>query len=265
MLLAIDAGNTNTVFALFEKCRLLKQWRIATESARTGDEYLVWLSQLLALEKWNAQDIEACIISSVVPQVEFNLRQLSRDGLKLKPLVVGDDEVELGIEVRLGPESGVGADRLANAVGAHLKSKSALIVIDFGTATTFDVIAADGAYEGGVIAPGVHLSTKALYEAAAQLPHIEISKPARVIGKNTVQAMTSGLFWGYVSLIDGLVERIKEEYGAPMRVIATGGLSGVFAPHMDIIEDVDEDLTLHGLVEIYRRTSHAVPHQSGEV
>ncbi len=257
MLLAIDAGNTNTVFALFEGERLVRQWRIATSGTRTGDEYMVWLSQLLALEKWDTPAITACIISSVVPQVEFNLRQLSRSGLKLNPLVIGDSDVDLGIEVRLSPESGVGADRLANAVGAHLQYKQALIVIDFGTATTFDVVAADGAYEGGLIAPGVHLSTKALHEAAAQLPHVEISKPERIIGKNTIEAMTSGLFWGYVSLIDGLVGRIKAEYGQPMCVIATGGLSGVFAPHTDAIEHVDEDLTLKGLVEIYQRNASA--------
>ncbi len=255
MLLAIDAGNTNTVFALFEDARLVQQWRIATKDARTGDEYLVWLSQLLALEKRDARAIKGCIISSVVPQVEFNLSQLSREGLKVSPLVVGDDEVDIGVEVRLTPDSGVGADRLANAVGAHLEEKGAVIVIDFGTATTFDVVAADGAYEGGLITPGVHLSAKALHEASAKLPFIEISKPERLIGKNTVQAMTSGLFWGYVSLIDGLVARIKADYGQPMRVIATGGLSGVFAPHTDVIDRVDEDLTLKGLLEIYRRNA----------
>ena len=263
MLLAIDAGNTNTVFALFEGERLVKQWRIATEETRTGDEYMVWLSQLLVLGNWDMQSIDACIISSVVPQVAFNLRRLGREGLKLAPLVIGDEDVDIGIEVRLSPESGVGADRLANAVGAHLKHNQALIVIDFGTATTFDVVAADGAYEGGLITPGVHLSTKALHEAAAQLPYIEISKPEHVIGKNTIEAMTSGLFWGYVSLIDGLVARIKEEYGQPMCVIATGGLSGVFAPHTDVIEYVSEDLTLHGLVEIYRRNMRP-PHQDAQ-
>ncbi|MDP3399738.1 MAG: type III pantothenate kinase, partial [Brevundimonas sp.] len=195
-----------------------------------------------------------CIISSVVPQSIFNLRNLSRRYLDVEPMVVGQN-VDLGMQARIEKPSEAGADRLVNAIGAHLKYPGDLIVIDSGTATTFDVIAADGAFEGGVIAPGINLSLQALHEAAAMLPRIAIQRPDRVIGKDTVTNMQAGVFWGYISLIEGLVERIKAEWGKPMTVIGTGGVASLFEGATDHIDHFDPDLTLRGLLDVWRRNS----------
>jgi type III pantothenate kinase len=199
--------------------------------------------------------LDGCIISSVVPQSIFNLRNLSRRYLGVEPRVIGDN-VELGIAVRIAKPSEAGADRLVNAIGAHLTYPGDLIVIDSGTATTFDVVAADGAFEGGIIAPGVNLSLQALHEAAAMLPRIAIQRPARVIGKDTVSNMQSGVFWGYIALIEGLVARIKAEWGRPMTVIGTGGVVSLFEGATHSIDRFDPDLTLRGLLEIWRRNPH---------
>ena len=255
MLLAIEQGNTNTLFAVHDGTEWVAQWRTATESSRTADEYAVWLSQLLTMRGLSIKQLDGCIISSVVPQSIFNLRNLSRRYLSVEPLVIGDN-VDLGIGVRILKPSEAGADRLVNAIGAHLAYPGDLIIIDSGTATTFDVVAADGAFEGGVIAPGINLSLQALHEAAAMLPRIAIQRPERVIGKDTVSNMQSGVFWGYVALIEGLVARIKAEWGKPMTVIGTGGVASLFEGATDSIDRFDPDLTIRGLLEIWRRNTH---------
>ena len=255
MLLAIEQGNTNTLFAVHDGRDWIAQWRAATEASRTADEYAVWLSQLLDMRGLSIGALDACIVSSVVPQSIFNLRNLARRYLNVEPLVVGDN-VRLGPAARIDKPSEAGADRLVNAVGAHLTYPGDLIVIDSGTATTFDVVAADGAFEGGIIAPGINLSLQALHEAAAMLPRIAIQKPARVIGKDTVSNMQSGVFWGYIALIEGLVARIKTEWGKPMTVIGTGGVVSLFEGATDSIDHFDPDLTLRGLLEIHRRNTH---------
>ncbi len=255
MLLAIEQGNTNTLFAVHDGADWIAQWRTATESTRTADEYAVWLAQLLSMRGLDLGRLDACMISSVVPQSLFNLRNLARRYLSVEPMVIGEN-VDLGIPVRILKPSEAGADRLVNAVGAHLRYPGDLIVIDSGTATTFDVVAADGAFEGGVISPGINLSLQALHEAAAMLPRIAIQKPERVIGKDTVSNMQSGVFWGYVALIEGLVSRIKAEWGAPMTVIGTGGVASLFEGATTAIDHFDPDLTLRGLLEIRRRNTH---------
>lgn len=252
MLLAIEQGNTNTMFALHDGKAWVSQWRTATDMARTADEYAVWLHQLLAMQNMRLDIIDNCIISSVVPQSVFNLRNLARRYLKVEPLVVGEN-VALGIEVRIDKPSEAGADRLVNAIGGFVAYGGPLILIDSGTATTFDVVGADGAFEGGVISPGINLSMQALHEAAARLPRVAIARPAHVVGRGTVEAMQSGVFWGYISLIEGLIARIRAEYGQPMRTIATGGVASLFEGVTDQIEIFDPELTLRGLLEIVRR------------
>jgi type III pantothenate kinase len=252
MLLAIEQGNTNTLFALHDGAHWLVQWRAATDSARTADEYAVWLHQLLSMQGLAMGDIDACIVSSVVPQSVFNLRNLARRYLKVEPLVVGEN-VDLGIGIRIDKPSEAGADRLVNAVGGFIEYGGPLILIDSGTATTFDVVGVDGAFEGGVIAPGINLSMQALHSAAARLPRVAIARPSNVIGKGTVEAMQSGVFWGYVALIEGLIERIRAEYGQPMRAIATGGVASLFEGATTKIDAFDPELTLRGLLEITRR------------
>lgn len=249
MLLAVDVGNTNTVFALHDGSRIIAEWRCSTSHQRTADEYFVWLSQLMEFSRieWR---IASVVISSVVPQVVFNLRVFADRYCHCRPKVVGKPDVKLGVPVRVDPTTHVGADRLVNTVGAHDRYGGNLIVVDFGTATTFDVVGADGAYEGGVIAPGVNLSLKALHDAAAALPHIDVTKPERVVGTNTVACMQSGVFWGYVALIEGICARIRQERGVRMKVIGTGGLSTLFAQGTDVLEIVDTKLTIHGLVLI---------------
>jgi type III pantothenate kinase len=252
MLLAIEQGNTNTLFAVHDGERWVAQWRAATEAPRTADEYAVWLAQLLAMAGLSMAAIDACIVSSVVPQSIFNLRNLARRYLRVEPLVIGEN-VDLGIAVRIEKPSEAGADRLVNAVGAHTAYPGALLVIDSGTATTFDIVAADGAFEGGAIAPGINLSMQALHAAAARLPRVAIQKPAHSIGKDTVQAMQSGIYFGYVALIEGMVERMKAEYAAPLTVIGTGGVASLFENATRAIDHFNHDLTILGLLEIFRR------------
>lgn len=251
MLLAIDAGNTNIVFAVYDGEQVRAQFRASTKDTRTADEYYVWLAQLMQLEGMDAKDIHAAIIACVVPQALFNLRRLCAKYFKQTPLVIGDSDVDLGLRVNTDRPSAVGADRVVNALAAHRDYGGDLIVIDFGTATTFDIVGASGSYEGGIIAPGVNLSVEALHLAAAQLPRIAVERPQAVIGKDTIPAMQSGIYWGYVGLIEGLVARIKAEYGKPMKVIATGGLSNLFRHNTMSIEAVDHDLTIRGLRYIY--------------
>ena len=256
MLLAIEQGNTNTLFAVHDGKEWIAQWRSATHANRTADEYAVWLSQLLAMAGLELGVFTGCIISSVVPQSIFNLRNLARRYLKVEPLVIGEN-VDLGIEVRIEKPSEAGADRLVNSIGAHVAYPGALLVIDSGTATTFDVVSADGAFEGGAIAPGINLSMEALHQAAAKLPRIAIQRPRgnTAIGKDTVAAMQSGVFWGYIALIEGLVTRIKAEWGKPMTVVGTGGVASLFHGATSSIDHFDPDLTIRGMLEIYRRNT----------
>ena len=254
MLLAIEQGNTNTLFAVHDGESWIRQWRAATESTRTADEYAVWLSQLLSMADLALASLDACIVSSVVPQSVFNLRNLARRYLHTEPLVIGEN-AELGIPIRIEKPSEAGADRLVNAIGAHVAYPGELIVVDSGTATTFDVVAADGGFEGGVITPGINLSMQALHDAAAKLPRIAIRRPAHnhVVGHDTVEAMQSGVFWGYISMIEGLVRRIKDERGGALTVVGTGGIASLFEGATDAIDVFDHDVTIRGLLEIYRR------------
>jgi type III pantothenate kinase len=251
MLLVINANNTNTVFAMWDGAALKGSWRTATEGKRTADEYVVWLDHLLALEGLSRGDVDGAVIASVVPEVNFNLLTLCRKYCKTDPLVVGAKGVKLGTKALVDRPEEVGADRLVNTVAAHDRYKGPLIVVDFGTATTLDVVDAQGNYCGGVIAPGINLSLAALHMAAAKLPAVRISRTERVIGKDTVSCMQSGIYWGYVGLVEGLVGRIKTEVGAAMNVVATGGLAPLFAGATDAIDKVDPDLTLWGLRLVY--------------
>lgn len=253
MLLAIDSGNTNIVFGVHDGSRWRGKWRSSTKAERTADEFAVWMSQLFALEGIERGDIDAAIISNVVPAISHSLISLCRNFFGAEPLVVGDPSVELGIKVLIDHPSDPGADRLVNAVGAFVEHGGPLIVIDFGTATTFDVIDARGNYCGGVIAPAAAHSVDALHHAAAQLPRVDVKRPPSVIGKSTVPAMQSGVYWGYVGLIEGLVGRIRAESGMAMKVVATGGLAPLFAKATEVIDVLDADVTLRGLLEIYRR------------
>ncbi|MFW5679169.1 MAG: type III pantothenate kinase [Pseudomonadota bacterium] len=251
MLLAIDVGNTNTVFALYHGDRRLESWRLATVRDRTADEYALALVQLMEMAGFDPKRIEHAVASSVVPQAQMPLRWMCRDRLRCPIGFVGQ-EIEVPIRVRLPNPREVGADRLVNAYAAHRHHGGDLIVIDFGTATTFDVVDAEGAYHGGIIAPGVNLSLEALHHAAAKLPRIGIEKTQRVIGDSTVSAMQSGVFWGYVALIEGLVDRIRAEFGKPMGTIATGGLAPLFGGATHAIDTIDRDLTMIGLVDLFR-------------
>jgi type III pantothenate kinase len=255
MLLAINANNTNTVFAVWDGANLKGSWRIATEGKRTADEYVVWLDHLLALDGLSRGDLDGTVIASVVPEVNFNLLTLCRRYCKTDPIVVGEKGVTLGTKALVDRPEEVGADRLVNSVAAHDRYKGPLIVVDFGTATTFDVVDRDGNYCGGVIAPGINLSLAALQMAAAKLPSVPIRRTARVIGKDTVSCMQSGIYWGYIGLVEGLVGRIKSEFATAMRTIATGGLAPLFEGASDAIETVDPDLTLWGLRLIYLRNT----------
>ncbi|MGH7054536.1 MAG: type III pantothenate kinase [Stellaceae bacterium] len=253
MLLAINANNTNTVFAVWDGDRLRGAWRAATDARRTADEYVVWLDHLLTLEGLRRQQLKGTIIASVVPEANFNLRRLCRHYCGSEPLMVGDPGVALGARAIIDRPEEVGADRLCNTVGAHDRHATPLVVVDFGTTTNFDVVDAAGNYCGGIIAPGINLSNQALHLAAAKLPSVPIRRPERVIGTSTVACMQSGIFWGYVGLIEGLVGRVKEEFGMPMSVIATGGLAPLFEGATAAIDCIDPDLTLWGLRLIYGR------------
>ena len=252
MLLAIDVGNTNTVFGIHDGKEWVNQWRSATDPTKTADDHAAWLWRLADMHGADLSLINGCVISTVVPQAVFNFRNLARRYLNVEPMFIGDPDLKTGMEIRIRRPEQVGADRIVSALGAHKKYPGNLIVIDSGTATTFDVVAEDGAFEGGIISPGINLSVKALHDAAAQLPRIAIQRPPHVIGQDTISAMQSGVFWGYIDLIDGLVNRIKEEYGKPMSVVATGGGASLCEGASETINHYDQDLLIRGLLEIYR-------------
>ncbi|KAA9009723.1 type III pantothenate kinase [Histidinibacterium aquaticum] len=251
MLLCIDCGNTNTVFSIWDGTEFICTLRTSTEHQRTADQYFVWFSTLVTHHGIEPR-ITDVIISSTVPRVVFNLRVFSDRYFGTRPLVVGKPDCLLPTDPRVDAGTQVGSDRLVNAAGAFDRHGGDLIVVDFGTATTFDVVAEDGAYVGGVIAPGVNLSLEALHQAAAALPHVDITKPQAVIGTNTVACMQSGIFWGYVGLVRELTGRIKAEYDRPMRVIGTGGLAPLFDQADVLFDRVESDLTMHGLKVIHR-------------
>jgi type III pantothenate kinase len=255
MLLAIDAGNTNVVFALVEGRRIRARWRIATDPRRTADEYAVWLSQLLQLEGFDRSAVDAVIVATVVPRALHNLQVLARKYFGTEALIAGRSPVEWGIPLDVDEPQSLGADRAVNTVAAHALHPGDLIVIDFGTATTLDVSDYEGAYKGGIIAPGINLSLDALVTAAAKLPRIAIEPPATegVVGRNTVDQMQIGIFWGYVAMIEGLVARLKAEIGRPSKVIATGGLAALFEPHTTVFDAIEPDLTIQGLAMMYER------------
>lgn len=263
MLLAIDVGNTNTVFALYQGEERLGQWRLSTNRDRTAEEYAAALIQLMSLKGLSHTGVEAVVISSVVPQAVIPLRWMSRDFFGCRAFVVGDD-LDYPIKINLNNPREIGADRVVNAVAALKRYTPPLVIVDFGTATTFDVVSGEGAYCGGAIAPGINLSLEALHRAAAKLPRIAVEPPDNVIGHSTVTAMQSGVFWGYVGLIDGLVARIQAEYGAPMTVIATGGLAPLFAKRCNSLQHIDRDLTMAGLLEIYALNRDLIRSGKGE-
>jgi type III pantothenate kinase len=267
MLLAIDAGNTNLVFALVEDPgsslgqagAIRARWRIATDARRTADQYAVWLHQLLALEGFTKADVSAVIIGTVVPRALHNLEVLASKYFGVEPLVAGEAPVEWGIALDVAEPRSVGADRVLNAIAAHALYEGDLIVVDFGTAATFDVVDFTGAYKGGIIAPGINLSLDALVNAAAKLPRIAIEAPdgKSVIGRTTEEQMHIGIYWGYVAMIEGLVARLKAEIGRPVKVVATGGLAALFAEHTQVFDAIEGDLTIRGLAMLYARSQNA--------
>ncbi len=250
MLLAVDAGNTNLVFALVDETRTIRaRWRIATDPRRTADQYAVWLHQLLELENFARADVTEVIIATVVPRALHNLTVLSEKYFKITPMVAGTDSAPYGIVLDVDEPGSVGADRALNVIAAHANHPGDLIVIDFGTATTFEVVDHSGAYKGGIIAPGINLSLDALVAAAAKLPRIAIEAPSNtsLIGRTTETQMLTGIYWGYIAMIEGLVARLKVEIGRPVTVLATGGLATLFDQHTDAIDAIEPDLTIQGL------------------
>jgi len=259
MLLAVDVGNTNVVFAVFQGRDIRARWRIATDPRRTGDEYAVWLMQLMAIEGIERSGITAVIVSSVVPKARHNLEVLAEKYFAVSPLFAGEGAAKWGIAIDVDEPQTLGADRAVNAIAAHEKHGGDLIVVDFGTATTFDVVDFHGAYKGGIIAPGINLSLDALVSNTAKLPRIAIEKPrsSSVIGRNTEDQMLIGVFWGYVAMMEGLIARMRAEIGRPAKVVATGGLALLFDQHSEIFDHVDPDLTLEGLAILAERAGVA--------
>jgi type III pantothenate kinase len=259
MLLAIDAGNTNVVFALVDGGEIKARWRIATDPRRTGDEYAVWLHQLLELEGYSKADVTAAIIGTVVPRATHNLEVLTSKYFNVEALIAGEGKAAWPIALDVDEPQNVGADRALNVIAAHEKYPGDLIVIDFGTATTFDIVDYEGAYKGGIIAPGINLSLDALVNAAAKLPRIAIDVPddKSVIGRTTESQMLTGIYWGYVAMMEGLVARLKREIGRPVKVIATGGLAALFDKQTDLFDAVEPDLTIRGLSLLHQKVASA--------
>ena len=252
MLLCIDCGYTNTVFSIWDGEEFIGAWRTATEWQRAADQYFVWLRQLMQHGGHDPKSIRDVVVSNTAPATLFNLRVLCDRYFDTRPLVVGKPECHLPIEIRVDNPAEVGADRLVNTIAAYDRYGGELIVVDFGTATTLDTVAHDGAYVGGAIAPGINLSLDALHSAAAHLPRIDVTMPPQALGRNTVHCMQSGIYWGYVGLIEGIAKRIAEERAQDMKLIATGGLSPLFARGSEMIEAFDPNLTMHGLVLIHK-------------
>ena len=259
MLLAVDAGNTNLVFALVDGGEIKARWRIATDPRRTADQYAVWLHQLLELEGFAKADVSAVIIGTVVPRALHNLEVLASKYFHVEPLIAGQGRAEWPLQLDVDEPQNVGADRALNAIAAHARHSGDLIIIDFGTATTFDVVSASGAYTGGIIAPGINLSLDALVSAAAKLPRIAIEAPATnsVVGRTTESQMIIGIYWGYVAMIEGLADRLKAEIGRPVTVVSTGGLASLFDKHTDVFDVIEPDLTIQGLSLLHDMATRA--------
>ena len=256
MLLTIDVGNTNIGFGLFDRDRLVHQFRCESARQRTADEYAVFVRQTLLLKDVDYKKVDAGIIASVVPSLTDVMVDIVRRAFAREPLVVGP-KIRSGMPILYETPREVGADRVVNAVAAFDQVKAGVIVVDFGTATTFDCVSEKGEYLGGVIAPGIQISADALFSRAAMLHRVEFAKPARVVGRNPVQSMQSGIVFGHAGLVDGVVGRIKAELGYPCAVIGTGGLASLIAPQTSSIERVDDALTLQGLRLLYERNSDA--------
>jgi type III pantothenate kinase len=256
MLLAIDAGNTNVVFALVDEGEIVSRWRIATDPRRTADEYAVWLHQLMAMDGHERSAVEAVVIATVVPRALHNLEVLAEKYFGHSALVAGRPPLDWPIALDVEEPRSVGADRVVNAIGAHHRHPGDLIVVDFGTATTFDVVDYTGAYKGGIIAPGLNLSLDALVAAAARLPRIAIEAPAddSVIGRTTESQMLTGIYWGYVAMIEGLAERVRREIGRPAKLVSTGGLATLFQDRTRIFDAIEPDLTIQGLWLLYAQS-----------
>jgi type III pantothenate kinase len=259
MLLAIDAGNTNIVFALVDGGLIKARWRIATDARRTADQYSVWLHQLLELEGLSRSDVEGVIIGTVVPRALHNLEVLSEKYFSRTPLIAGQGPAEWPLDLDVDEPQNVGADRALDAIAAHAKYPGELLIIDFGTATTFDVVSSTGAYSGGIIAPGINLSLDALVNAAAKLPRIAIEVPETnsVVGRTTESQMLIGIYWGYVAMIEGLTARLKAELGCPVTVVATGGLATLLDKHTKVFDAIEPDLTIQGLSILYDMATSA--------
>jgi type III pantothenate kinase len=259
MLLAIDAGNTNIVFALLDGREIKGRWRVATDPRRTADEYAVWLIQLLTIEGYQRSDVSGVILSTVVPRATHNLEVLAEKYFKTTALIAGQPPVEWGMAIDVQEPQSLGADRAVNAIAAHALHQGDLIVVDFGTASTFDWIDYRGAYKGGIIAPGINLSLDALVNAAAKLPRIAIEAPTdpTVIGRDTVSQMNIGIYWGYVAMIEGLIARMKAEVGRPVTVVTTGGLAVLFEKHTEAFDIIEPDLTIQGLAMLWERATSA--------
>jgi len=259
MLLAVDAGNTNLVFALVKGGEIRARWRIATDPRRTADQYAVWLHQLLELEGYDRDDVDAVIIGTVVPRALHNLEVLATKYFRVDPVIAGQGRAAWPLQFDVDEPQNVGADRALNAIAAHAKHPGDLIVIDFGTATTFDVVDVSGAYKGGIIAPGINLSLDALVNAAAKLPRIAIEAPEdeSVIGRTTDSQMIIGIYWGYIAMIEGLTERLKGEIGRPVTVVATGGLATLFDKHTNAFDAIEPDLTIQGLSLLHDMAAQA--------
>ncbi|HEU4401660.1 MAG TPA: type III pantothenate kinase [Candidatus Polarisedimenticolia bacterium] len=253
MLLVMDVGNTNTVLGVFDSARLVAHWRLATVRDRTVDEYGILARNLLSFASLDVASIDAMIIASVVPPLNGVLEAMARTYFRLKPLFV-EPGVRTGMPILYDNPQEVGADRIVNGVAAFERTRSAVIVVDFGTATTFDAISAQGEYLGGAIAPGLAISAEALFQRAARLPRVDIRRPPRVIGRNTTNSLQSGLFHGYIALVSGILARMREEMVEPVRTLGTGGLT---APLQDelrgLLDDLDPNLTLEGLRIIHER------------
>jgi type III pantothenate kinase len=253
MILAVDVGNTNLVFALVDGGDIKARWRIATDPRRTADEYSVWLHQLFELEGFSRDAVDGVIIGTVVPRALHNLKVLSEKYFRKTPFVAGQGDAAWPMALEVDEPHNVGADRALNVIAAHARHDGDLCVIDFGTATTFDIVTETGAYAGGIIAPGINLSLDALVSAAAKLPRIAIEAPATdsVIGRTTESQMIIGIYWGYVAMIEGLAVRMKAEIGRPLKVVATGGLATLFDKHTDVFDAIEPDLTIQGLSLLY--------------
>jgi len=256
MLLAVDAGNTNVVFALVDAGQIRARWRIATDPRRTADEYAVWLAQLLQLEGLDRSAVTDVIIGTVVPRALHNMELLASKYFNTTAVIAGQGKAAWTFPLDVDEPGNLGADRALNMIAGHARHEGDLVIIDFGTATTFDVVDYRGAYKGGIIAPGINLSLDALVTAAAKLPRIAIEAPKdeSVVGRNTVDQMLIGIYWGYIAMIEGLLARLKAEIGRPVKVIATGGLAVLFEKHTSVFDVIEPDLTIQGLTMLWERS-----------